>query len=159
MGTSFGTWFDESVNPKPRVLCCLRCFLCLAMANVSPSPAFTLNVWRYSVKKGDPMWGSRGARLWRSLERIEKGSRGNQEPRWQALGACVQNLRSGKAEISNVALRSLPSSGKPVDGCERRYSRFAILVWKFQVPVILEWHAVEFRNTISCGRVMWKSAE
>jgi len=57
------------------------------------------------------MWGSRGARLWRSLERIEKGSRGNQEPRWQALGACVQNLRSGKAEISNVALRSLPSSG------------------------------------------------
>ena len=84
------------------------------------------------------MWGSRGARLWRSLERIEKGSRGNQEQRWQALGACLQNLGSGKAEISNVASRSLPSSGKIVDGCERRYSRFAILVGKVQVPVIFK---------------------
>lgn len=65
------------------------------------------------------MWGARGARLWRSLEKIERGSRGSQEQRWQALGACLRNMCSGKAEISNVASRASRSAGNTLDGCER----------------------------------------
>ena len=57
------------------------------------------------------MWGVRGARLWRSLEKIERGSRGNQEPRWQALGVCLRNLCQGKIEISNVASKASPNAG------------------------------------------------